>query len=1035
MDLKTNFIWILLLVTFFSYGQNVTIKGVVNDDTGMPLPGASILLKGASVGVTTDFDGKYTIKIQAKEEAVLIFSYLGYVTQEVLVDNKTIINVKMVSDSNQLDEIVVVGYGSQKKVNLTGSVVSVKGADINKRPITQGSQALQGAASGVYVNTNSGEPGNDDASITIRGVGTLNDAQPLVLIDGIEGPLNSINPNDIESINVLKDAASASIYGTRAANGVILITTKRGVVGKTVINYSTYVSTTRPTILPKTVTDTKLYLDTYVQAAARTGRSTPFTSALIDEIAALGSKDWVGDFIETGIIKNHDLAISGGSKKIKYRWSSSYLDQDDYLKGDYFLKKFNTRLNLDFSVSDKVKAGVSMAFVNNKNRQAPKGDPSRDIGDGTVDPYAGKGNFLYQILLVNPPNQFPYDEFGRYGGSGGESSRSQRDNPQALIDTQWIDINGTEFLGNAFLEYEPIEDLKIRYTAAINSQEQSYEATRLEYEQYDRFGNRSALRNAGSLLRTQKSSTKNITNWLQATWKKSIGDHNFNLLAGVNQETSTISKTATYEKGFGSTSLVRVGNGTESVDIANFNGEWALQSVFGRINYNYKDKYLLEANVRRDGSSRFGSKSRWATFPGVSAGYVLSKEDFWKSDFISLLKLRASWGKLGVQSSNYYPFAAELTSGTDYNGVSGSSLTKLGNPNLAWEETKVTDFGVDVRLFGGKVSLEADYFIKESSGILTDLPNPITTGISSNITLNAASVENRGWDMSLKTNNKIGKLKIRTGLNITHVKNKVLQIDPSVTDGDDFLRVGYATYWKRGEAAGAIIAHEFGGIFQVEDFNADGTLVSGLDYSTISSIAPRAGDIKYTDQNGDNIINDEDRVVVGNQNPEWLYGFNFDFEYEGFDMGLFFQGVGETNSMVNRYTGNFGHSGLREYWLNGWTEENRSNTQPAAFVDRDGFNGRTIASGSQGGFGNQNSFWVINQQYLRLKNIIVGYSLPDNVLEKLSVDHLRFYVSGQNLWTNSKLDDLDPERNANVNHFGGTLPQQKVITVGLNLTF
>ncbi len=1014
--------------------QQKIISGTVLDNTGEPLPGASIIEKGTTKGTTTDFDGNFSLTI-TDQNAILVISFIGFLTQEVPVNEKTTLVITLQEDAAKLDEVIVVGYGSQKKVNLTGSVVSVKGSDINKRPITQGSQALQGAASGVYVNTNSGEPGNDNASITIRGVGTLNNSEPLVLIDGIEGPLNSINPNDIETINVLKDAASASIYGTRAANGVILITTKRGVVGKTTVNYSTYYGISSPTVLPKTVTDTKLYLDTYVQAAARTGRSTPFTPALIDEIAALGSKDWVGDFINTGVVQNHDLAISGGNENVRYRWSTNYLDQDDYLKGDYYLKRFNTRLNLDFSINDKINAGVSMAFVNTDNRQAPKGDPSGSIGSGTVDPYAGKGNFLYQILLVNPPNQFVYDEFGRYGGTGGESSRSQRDNPQALIDTQWIDIDGTEFQGNAYVEYEPIEDLKIKYTAAINSQQQSYQSTRLEYEQYDRFGNRSALRNPGSLLRTQESSIQNITNWLQATWKKSIGNHNFNLLAGVNQETSTIRRIATYEKGFGSTVLVRVGNGTENVDIANYNGEWALQSIFGRVNYNYKDKYLLEVNVRRDGSSRFGSKSRWATFPGVSAGYVLSNEDFWKSDFISLLKLRASWGKLGVQSSNYYPFAAELTSGTDYNGVSGSSLTKLGNQNLAWEETKVTDVGVDVKLFGGKVSLEADYFIKESSGILTDLPNPLTSGISSNITVNAASVENKGWDMSLRTNNQIGKLKIRTGLNITHVKNKVLQIDPSLTDGDDFLRIGYASYWKRGEAAGAIIAHEFGGIFQVEDFNPDGTLVSGLDYTTISSTAPRAGDIKYTDPNGDNIINDLDRVVVGNQNPEWLYGFNFDFEYEGFDMGLFFQGVGETNSMVNRYTGNFGHSGLREYWLNGWTEENRSNTQPAVFVDRDGFNGRTIASGSGGGFGNMNSFWMINQQYLRLKNIVIGYSLPDKILEKLSVDHLRLYVSGQNLWTNSKLDDLDPERNANVNHFGGTMPQTKGVTVGMNLTF
>ncbi|MEM9298464.1 MAG: TonB-dependent receptor [Bacteroidota bacterium] len=1014
--------------------RNITGK-VIEADSGEPLVGATIRVKGTSIGTVADVDGNFRLSIP-DDAKILVISYVGFVTQELLVGSRISFEILLKTDVAALEEVVVVGYGEQNKVNLTGSVAKVSGEIINQRPITQGTQALQGLTPGIFVNTNSGEPGNDDASVTIRGIGTFNNAEPLVLVDGIEAPLDNINPHDIESINILKDAASASIYGTRAANGVILITTKRGSEGKAVVTYNNSFSFTSPTVDPDLVLDTRQYLETYVDAAEYSNRNNPFTPELIDELAALGSTNWYDEYVNTGFVQDHNVSITGGSGNIKYRFSNRYFDQEGYVEGDWFTERLSSRLNLDMRLSDKLNAGISIAYTNTNNRQAPKNDPQTFVVDGVEDNRytGGKGNFLYTILLVSPPNGTVYDEFGRYGGTGGESSRSQRDNPQGLIDNQWIDNDANELLGNAFIEYEPIKNFKLRYTTGVNLNQQSYEETRLEYEQYDRFGNRTAVRTPGSILRTREATTLNFTNWLQASYTKSFDYHEIGLMVGVNQETSDDRRIATAETGFGSTSLVQPGNGTAISDIQNYDGEWALQSVFGRVNYNYKGTYLFELNMRRDGSSRFGQNNRWASFPGVSAGYVISNENFWNSNFMSFLKLRASWGIIGVQSEQLYPFASEVTLGNDYNGNSGAALTKFGNPDLEWEETTTIDFGIDLELFDGKIYLEADYFRKESDGILTQINNPLTSGVNSATTINSANILNKGWELNLTTNNKIGDLRISANFNLSHLDNEVTKINSDLSSDNDMVYIGTGgdrNVWLiRDAPINAIYGHEFGGVFQTDDFNDDGSLRSGIDYSWLGS--PRPGDIKYTDQNGDNIIDESDRVVIGDRNPEWLYGLNLNLDYKGFDLGMFFQGVGNIESWVNRYTGNFGHSGLREFWTNGWTEENPSNTIPRVFVDRDGFNGQSIE-----GLGGQamNSFWVIDQSYLRLKNIVLGYSLPKKLLDRYSIERLRIYVSGQNLWTQSDLDDLDPERSQFSNHFGGTLPQAKSYTVGLNLTF
>ena len=1013
-----------------------TISGKITDSqSGEPLAGAAVQVKGTYIGTVSDVDGNFTLSAPDDAKA-LIFSYVGFETLEVAIDKKTTFHISMVPDLSNLTEILVVGYGTTEKANLTGSVVNVKGDIINKRPITQASQALQGLVPGVFINTNSGEPGNDDASIVVRGIGTLNNAEPLVLIDGIEAPLNSLNPNDIESVNVLKDAASASIYGTRAANGVILITTKRGKSGKTAVTYDVYTGITSPTVLPDMVTDNRTYLETYRSAAAYSGRNNILTDELIDEYASLPSTDYLDMLVNTGSLTNHNLSISGGNESIKYYWSGGYLDQESFLEGDYYLRRFNNRLNLDLKLAKKVKIGTSLAYTKTDSRQTTKADGNVGVlgldNPNSFNPFQGKGSFLYTNAVAANVHVVATDEFGRYGGMESRTARSSRFNPVGIRDNEWIDIDGNEFLGNAFVEFEPLEDLKLRYTTGINFQKESFLETRLEFQQYNRFGDLESTRNRGSLLRAREAASVNLTNWFQANYEKQIAKHRFKLLTGVNQETSDIKQIATYESEFGSTALVNPGNGTVN-DIANYNGEWTLASVFGRFNYNYDEKYLLELNIRRDGSSRFGTEARWATFPGVSAGYIISNEPFWNVSLIDFLKIRVSWGRLGVQSADLYPFASTVILGEDYDGNSGAALSKLGNQGLQWEETTTTDIGIEVDFWEGRVALELDYFRKESEGILTGLANPLASGVTSSVVINAASIENRGWEMAWNFSEQIGRFQIKAGFNLTNVKNKVNRINPELANNEDRVQVDASgnVWWIRGEPINAIFGHQFDGIFQTNEFNEDSTLADGTDYSWIG-FEPRPGDIKYTDQNGDRVIDENDMVVIGNRNPEWLYGFILDLAYAGFDFSALIQGIGESNAFISRYTGNFGHAGLRRYWLDGWTEENPSNEVPRLFVDRDGFNGRTIAG--NGGMA-QNSFWVVDRSYVRLKNIAIGYSLPTRLISKLPFESLRIYFSGQNLLTFTELDDLDPERVDNEEHFTSVLPHARSLIIGMNLKF
>lgn len=1006
--------------------QQRTIKGTIKDAEGIPLGGASITEKGTSNGVIADFEGNYEITI-SKGEAVLLFSYIGYAPQEIRSNGLDRIDVVLVQETSELDEVVVVGYGTQKKANLTGAVSNVKQESIVDRPITQASNALQGLSAGVFVNSSSGEAGNDIADIRIRGIGTLNDSSPLILVDGIEAPLNSVNPNDIESINVLKDAASASIYGTRGGNGVILVTTKRGKFdARTTISYDSYFGFSSPTIIPDMVWDNRTYLELYREAAVNSGRNYNYDDADIDRYASLPSTNWMDVLIKKSApLTNHNLSFSGGTEKIKFYFSTGYLNQKGWLAGSNEFERYSSRLNLDARLSPKIKLGTSVSLYKKDGYITPKDLVGESRG------FSDKGSIVFSGAMIQHPIAPVYDQYGRYGSFEADLGiERNRPNGQAVANLETVGLDGLDVLGNVYLEYLPIPKLSIKGTFGLNYQDDLMKDIRKEYTTYDpvtgnAFSDGNGTRNVGNVLSQNSMRSLNVTTLLQANYGLEVKKSKFDFLLGFNREKAKLDDAQVLERNFGTQDVIVIGQGT-TVQTDGRHGDWGLVSLFGRANYNYADRYLLEANLRYDASSRFGANNRWAAFPSFSGGWIVSGEPFWKDNFISFLKFRASWGKLGNQSTNLYPFVSQVSLGEDYSGVPGGALTRLGNEDLKWEETTSVNIGMDLRMFKGRLGAEVDYFSKRTEDILTDLDNPLLSGVAAPTTVNAATIENKGWEFLVDYRENLGNFRFGLSLNATHIKNEVVALNPELADSDDRVQLDRSdNVWIiRGQPIFAIYGHKMAGIFQSQE-----DIDNSPDHSFIGN--PEPGDFKYTDTNGDGVITAEDQTVIGNRQPEWLYGANFSFGYKGFELSGIVQGIGKAEVWISRMYHPFPFAGLRTYWKdNRWTPEHPSNDDPRLWVDRTGYNGQSIDTADK-----QISYWVQDRAYIRLKNVQLGYTFSDGFLSRSPFQKLRFFVNGENLWTKTDLSDLDPERYDRESHATAVLPQNKIISFGLNATF
>ncbi|GAB3806663.1 TonB-dependent receptor [Spirosoma humi] len=974
---------------------DISVSGTVIDESGASLPGVSVVVKGTTRGTSTDSKGFYQLNVP-NEQAVLVFSFVGYLPQETTVGNRTTIGIKLENDTKSLSEVVVVGYGTQKKVNVTGAVSSISSEEITRRPVGQTSSALQGLMPGVTVTQRSGRPGGDAGSIRIRGVGTLGNSDPLVLIDNIEGSMNSIDPNLIESITVLKDAASASIYGSRAANGVILVTTKRAKANRISMSYNNYIGWQTPTNMPKMANAIDHMLLTN-EAYVNVGRAPLYSDGLINKYRTEGATnrdlypdtDWQREVLTgSGLQQSHFFSINGGSEKIRFLTSAGYLDQKGVIENSSF-RRYTLRNNMDIQISRKFSARADLQVV----------------AATTFEPGRGSEDVFHWMNRI-PANQIGINSNGTWGDgwNGDNPIAMSRDGGTRKNDSPYVMLN-------AALVYKPVDGITAelvyspKYALSIDKNFNKSVQT------YKPDGTVSFLTPARSSL--TETTNRSMYNTLRATltYDKVYGDHGLKILGGFSREDFRNDNVTGYREGFllpdyqvlnaGASDLQRSSGGAS---------EWALQSVFGRINYDFKQKYLFEANARYDGSSRFSKGHKYGFFPSVSAGWRISQESFMQPllGTINELKFRASWGQLGnqnIQGGNY-PFMSALQFGPYTLGkqiVNVVALNTLANSAISWETTEMTDIGIDATVFSN-LSVTADYYYKQTRDILLDLDIPAIIGLGKPYQ-NAGVVENKGWELGLNYKGSIRDFRYDIGFNISDVKNKVVDLRGVNGVGTLANREGYPIQ--------SIYGLQAEGLFQTVDEVSSHAQQFGV-------IKP--GDIKYKDQNGDGIINGNDNVVLGNTIPRFTYGTTLNGYYKGFSLNIVLQGVGKADGMLYE-------QGIMPFFLGGtvqeqhkdhWTPETPNATFPRlAFSES---NNEKISS-----------FWLRNAAYLRLKNIQFGYTIPTSLTRRLGINNVRVFANGQNILTFDKFwNGYDVESPVGT---GRSYPQVKMYSFGIDVNF
>lgn len=987
---------------------NITVKGKVKDINGNPLPGVTVLLKDTKKGATTDEKGNYVLN-DVKKDGILVFQYIGFDPQEIKVEGKTSISLVLKENQKTLDEYVVVGYGTQKKVTKTGAVSSVKGAELQQSPNVNISNSLVGRIPGIIAVNNSGEPGYDGSRIFIRGRSTLGNSNPLVVIDGFpRDGFERMNPNDIESVSILKDAAAA-IYGSRAANGVILVTTKRGKGGKPTLSYGFNQSFVTPTRLPA-MADAPTYAKVVNEILKYGGDAPKYTDEQIKKFGD-GSDPWLypnTNWYDAAIKKislqnRHDLSLSGGTEKMSYFVSLGSLFQDGIYKNSATnYKQQNVRANLDAVVNDYIRLRFDLA-----GRLENRNFPPRSAG--SIFRSLMRGRPTENAIWPNgmPGPDIEYGDNPVVTGTNAIGYTSDKNyvintNMSAVVNIPWVEglfVDGSFAYDQNFDFYKSYIKPWTLYTLAdpndpthkLNAGSRGVSAPELS-EQYG----------------TMRQTTVNV----KLNYVRSFGKHNLSSFIAFEQATLKNDNFSANRKYFISDKLDQLSLGGDKEKNNSGSGfEYARRNYFGRISYNYKETYLFDYNMRYDGSQNFPEGRRMGLFPGASAGWVLSNENFWKKSIRTLdyFKLRASWGQMGNDQID--PFQYLSTYGFSGGGVMlGGDLNKglyqLRSPNeaITWEVANNYDVGIEAKILGDKLAFEGDYFITKRSNILVSrsLSMPGYTGM----TLpqeNIGRVENKGFEMVISHKNDIKKFHYEIIGTITHAKNRILYWDetpgvPAWQQSTD-KQIGAPLYYK------AI------GIYKNEDEVKNSVHLDGA----------RPGDVIFENVNGDNVINDLDRVRLDRtENPTWIFGLTMTAKFKNFDFTMLWQGATGASQYLRTESGLIGNFPMA-YVKDRWTAENPNGSWPRAY-DRD----------REYWVNRPNTFWFWNTNYVRLKTLDLGYNIPAIVCKRVGLQNLRVYVSGQNLLTIDKVKIFDPEAPSGSGQF---YPQTKIYNVGLNVTF
>jgi TonB-linked SusC/RagA family outer membrane protein len=977
--------------------QQKRITGVVLDQTSQPIIGANVVEKGTTNGTVTDVDGNFSLAVG--EQSTLTISYIGYLSKDIPIGNQSNFRITLIEDSQNLEEVVVVGYGSQKKINLTGAVEMVSSDKINWKPVGQTTMALQGVVPGVTVTQSSGQPGSDGGTIRVRGIGTMGTAgkDPLILVDGIETSLNSVDPNDIESISVLKDAASSSIYGARAANGVILVTTKRSGQKKVAVHYGGYLGWQNPTNMPKQVSglDHMLMMN---EANENMGQSPTFQESYIEEYKKNAPSDLYPDtdwqkltLTGSGLMTNHSIDITGGNDIIQLRSSFSYLKQKGIIPNTGY-DRYSLRINSDIKVSDRLNFKVDIL-----GREQL-----------TYQPSAGIANIFYYMTGRIPANQEGLLSDGRYGQGW------LGDNPISFANASGRRNNKIyQAIINLMGEWSPIDDLNISLMFAPDFSNAFLKQFTNKIDTYYGDGRLAYTNPVQNSLTQQGTNTRKNTFRALIDYSKSIKNHSFKVLGGFEQFSYKQEAFQGRRENFSMETYHILSLGSEINQQATGSAsENSLLSYFGRINYDYKQKYLLEANVRYDGSSRFAEGHKFGIFPSFSAGWRISEESFLKNNkTINNLKLRASWGQLGNQSIGNYPYASlvDLTKNYILNetSVPGAALTDIGNPGVSWETTEMFNVGIDAAFFN-KLFITADFYVKNTKDILLKLPIPLTVGLVAPYQ-NAGKVRNIGWEIGLTHINKVKDFDYSITMSLSDVHNKITDLKGTGP------HIYTYTIDMEGHPIGSYYGFQSDGLFQSAEEVANHAKQFGG--------AVSLGDIKYINQDGDESITaDKDRIIIGSSIPRYTFSLNLSAAYKGFDISMFFQGVGKANSYRDGsgvWAFQTGSSALSQHY-DRWTPDN-----PNASYPRLTFNYPNNEQVSD--------YWLLNAAYLRMKNLQIGYTLPKKWLKNIFVDNLRIYASGQNIFTiDNYLDGFDVESPSGNSGF---YPMVKTFTFGIDLNF